>query len=279
MASLFLLYSGVKWWDGAYPFGTFHLFHLLLTGTSVYGVALMHYLDASAERALAAFRPILTVDAEAYANLQYRLTTLPAWPTLWVALLVGLWRGPAFLYYRDMYASLQLGTSLLALILELGFFCLLWAIAGVFVYHTLHQLWLVNQIYTTYTRINLFQLGPLYALSQLTARTAIGLLVVNGVWALAETASGQPLVRLDVTLFFSLVALATFLWPLRSVHTMLVAEKQRLQDETSQRLATTFVELERCLAVGDWAAISPVKVAIDSLRTKQEVITKLLTWP
>ena len=46
--ALFLPYSAVKWWDRAYPIGTFNGLHLLLTGTSVYGLALIHYLDRSA---------------------------------------------------------------------------------------------------------------------------------------------------------------------------------------------------------------------------------------
>lgn len=61
---LFVSYSAVKWWDRTYPSGTFNAFHLLLTGTGVYGLALMHYLDRSAASALAAFRPVLTVDID-----------------------------------------------------------------------------------------------------------------------------------------------------------------------------------------------------------------------
>jgi hypothetical protein len=159
--------------------GALNGFHLLLTGTSVYGLALMHYLDRTAERALAAFRPVLTVDARGYADLQYRLTTLPVWPTLWVSLLVGLWRVPSFLYHQDLFAALKLGTSTAALVLEIVFFFLIWAVAGAFVYHTVHQLRLVSQIYSQWTRVNLFQLGPLHAFSQLTARTALGIIVLR----------------------------------------------------------------------------------------------------
>ena len=73
----FLPYSAVKWWDRAYPIGTFNGFHLLLTGTGVVIIALMHYLDHRAGAALAAFRPVLTVDSQSYAELHFRLTTCP----------------------------------------------------------------------------------------------------------------------------------------------------------------------------------------------------------
>jgi hypothetical protein len=99
------------------------------------------------------------------------------------------------------------------------------------------------------------------------------------VWAIPQPATGHPLVLLETTLFFILVALVTFLWPLRHAHAVLAAEKQRLQDETAQRLATTFVELERRLDADDLEQIGVLKTAIDSLRVKQEVIAKISTWP
>jgi hypothetical protein len=269
----------VKWWDRAYPIGTFNGFHLLLTGTGLLIIALIHYLDRVAAAALADFRPVLTVDAQRYAELHYRLTTMPARPTFWVALLVGLWRGRYFLYHPNLFAPFKLGTSPLALAFEIVLFCFIWAMVGVFVYHTLHQLRLVSHIYTAHTRINLFQLGPLYAFSRLTARTALGIILLTGIWAFAERATGFPLLLSESTIFFSLVALLTFLWPLRSAHTVLAAEKQRLQDETAHRLANTFVELDHRVDADDLGDISTLKTAIDSLRAKQEVVAKISTWP
>jgi hypothetical protein len=276
---LWMSYSAVKWRDQAYPIGTFNGLHLLLTGTSVYGVALMHYLDRSAANALAAFRPVLTVDAKGYADLEYRLTTLPAWPTLWATILVGLWRGPFFLYHRDMFAHFKLGTSGVTLVLEIVLFCFMWGVVGAFVYHTFHQLRTVSHIYRQRTRINLFQLGPLYAFSQLTAQTALGIICASAVWVFAERFTGYPLVLSETTIFLSLVAVVTFLWPLRHAHAILAAEKQRLQDETAHRLATTFAQLEHRLDADDLATVSELKTVIDSLRTKQEVVGNISTWP
>jgi hypothetical protein len=245
----------------------------------VYGVALMHYLDRSAAHALATFRPVLTVDAEGYAALEHHLTTLPAWPTFWVTILVGLWRGTSLLYYAEMFAHFHLGTAVGVLVLDTVLFCLMWGGVGAFVYHTWHQLRVVSQIYRQWTRINLFQLGPLYAFSQLTAQTALGIIVGSGAWVLAEHYTGYPLVLSETTLFFSLVAVVTFLWPLRHAHALLAAEKRRLLDETGRHLATTFAELDRRLAAEDWEQVVALKPVIDSLRTKQEMVAKISTWP
>jgi hypothetical protein len=51
---------------------------------------------------------------------------------------------------------------------------------GVFVYHTIQQLRLVNSINVNYIRINLFNLRPAQAFSKVTASTAVGL--VAGVY-------------------------------------------------------------------------------------------------
>jgi hypothetical protein len=277
--ALLLPYSAVIWWESASAFGTFNWLHLLLAGTGVYGLALIHYLDRRAAAALAAFRPVLTVDEKSYAALRYRLTTLPARPTLWVTILVGLWRGPTFLYHQPMFAHFQLGTSLPALVLGGILFCLMWGVVGAFVYHTFHQLRTVSHIYSKWTRINLFQLGHLYAFSQLTAYTAVGIIVPSMTWAIAERATGYPLVLSETMLFFSLIALVTFFWPLRSAHAALATEKQRLLDETGRRLANTFGEMDRRVDTEDFAELSALKTAIDSLRTKQEVVGKVSTWP
>ena len=52
-----------------------------------YALALIHYLDSVAHRALKTFRPALHIDEAHYLALDYRLTTLPARPTLLASLL------------------------------------------------------------------------------------------------------------------------------------------------------------------------------------------------
>lgn len=277
--ALWLPYAAVKWWDGAYATGAFNGLHLLITGTGVYLLALLHYLNRLAARALIAFHPVLAVNDQLYAQLSYQLTTLPPRRTFWITVLAGLWFGPSFLYNRPRFPQLQLGTSPLALGLELLLFCFVWGIAATFIYHTLHQLRLVHTIYTRYTRINLFQLGPLYAFSRLTAHTAIGITLINYAWAIPLPATAAPLPGPEKTLFFALVAVVAFLWPLLGIHQLLFNERQRWQTETMLRLATTFADLERRLDGGDLAEIGALKTAIDSLTAKQAVLANISTWP
>src|SRR5689334_8536441 len=88
---LLALELGIKWADGTYAMGEVFPFHIVLTLNAVYVVALMHYLDDMAERALRQFRPALGVSDAEYARLQYELTNLPARPTLAASAIGALW--------------------------------------------------------------------------------------------------------------------------------------------------------------------------------------------
>lgn len=276
---IFGLYTTLKAWYGANPLGSFTTLDVLMTGTGLYLLALMHYLDNTAGKALAAFRPVLAVDEDGFAELAFRLTTLPSRRTLLVTLLVGIWLGPSFIYTYPAFSTLKLGMSPLLLCLETALFCFVWGMAGTFVYHTIHQLRLVSQIYTRHTHVNLYRLGPLYAFSRLTARTAIGITVVNYAWAVPLPETGLPPAGADTTIFFALFALIAFLWPLLGAHRVLADEKQRLQGETAQRLADAFGEVERGLETQSLEGVGNIKTAVDTLLAKQSVLAKISTWP
>src|SRR5512133_1633508 len=77
----------IKWLDGTYPVGEASLMHLELVADAVFPLAALHWLDNVARRTLHAFSPVLTADAAQQQQLEYRLTTLPAWPTLGVTLI------------------------------------------------------------------------------------------------------------------------------------------------------------------------------------------------
>jgi hypothetical protein len=181
--------------------------------TPLYLLALIHYLDDSAAAALARFRPVLTVDETGYDQLGYQLTTLPARPT-WIA------AGISVVY---TFSALTLNTltaqraesggtastvtgqhaesgviAAVFVVLNLWSNLLIYVLVFVAIYHTLHQLRLVSTIYTRHTRINLFQQGPLYAFSSLTARTAIGIGLPTYVWFQANSAYGMGTSASDI---------------------------------------------------------------------------------
>jgi hypothetical protein len=273
---------GVKWADHTYP-AHFGLWNVVLTLIGPYFLALTHWLDRVAGRALAAFRPALTGDEATYAGLRYRLTTLPAGPALLASLLVAGAGGVLHLVTPPERASaLQLHTSPAATVVDTGIWLFFCGVAGLFGYHTLHQLRLINRIYTTGTQINLFDQHPLYAFSGLTARTAVGLVpAMYGLGATLPAGGGSAATLLVALGFVSTLglAVATFAWPLWGVHQLLAHEKARRLSAVQQRMEVALGELQHRVDTGELPGVSDLKNALDGLVTGQAALEKIPTWP
>lgn len=140
-------------------------------------LALIHLLDNQAVTALNSMRPVLDTTESEFDQYEYKLSNMPSSPSLvagvtmliFVILMEQLWTVPI------RYAALE----------QLPIFNVVYYVIdkssaflfGVFFYHTIRQLRLVNTINSNHIRINLFNLGPLRAFSILTSSTAVGLLV------------------------------------------------------------------------------------------------------
>lgn len=171
--------------------------------------------------------------------------------------------------------------SLPVIVMDVGFRILIYVLVGVLIYHTLHQLRMVNEIYTKHTRINLFQLGPLYSLSSLTALTAIGIGIPTYLWFQINILSADSSYLSDIfqTIVLGIVIVVTFISPLLGAHSLLEKEKQRLNDEVARRMEATIARLHKQIdndVLDDRAAL---KETLDGLVTEQGVIQKLRTWP
>ena len=151
-----------------------------------------------------------------------------------------------------------------------------------FVYHTVHQLRLINHIYTERTHVNLFRMAPLYALSNLAALTAGSLTVIPYGFLWVNQAildwTKDPLI-LSFYLVITFFAVATFVWPQMGIHRLQVAEKERLMYEANQRLQATITELHQRIDSGKLEGIMSVNMAIASLETERKVVGGISTWP
>lgn len=251
---------------------------MVLSNTSaVYVFALMHYLDDWAAAALRRFRSVMIVDDAEYERLCYQFTTMPRRPAL-IATIIGLlYATVGLLAFGASDGSLPLATDVVQII----FFYASYTGLVVLIYHTVHQLRLVNEIYTHHTRINLFQRGPLYALSRLAARTAIGLSIPTFLWFQVSTSAEDVdyTGAFIETAFLGTVILLTFIWPLLGAHGLLDKEKERLKDQLARRVEATIVELQNRVDSGDLQGRDALRDTLDGLVASQSVIDKLRTWP
>jgi hypothetical protein len=273
---LYLLVSVAVWVEGAEPVGFLSYIAFDSALYILYYLALMHYLDSVAGRALDLFRPLLHVNELDYKQLRYELTTLPARNTLLAGSIGILVTVASLPFIPPAGKAAELAHNLSAQVA----FAIGNAVMATFVYHTVRQLRMVTHIQATATRVNLYRREPVYAFSRLTARTGIG-------WILALTIGMVP--RLGPTLtaeggmsMASMLlpfALLLFILPLHSIHRLLAAEKRRLQCEVERRLEMIFAQLHGRMDAGDIVDVGGVKVLLDSLLVERDTLSKIPTWP
>jgi len=276
---LLLMQTIVSWVEGAFPVGLINPVQAFMSGVIAFFLALFYYLDERAGAALAILRPALTANEEKYQNLLFRLTTLPRLSAilaslvmLSIALLAELINEP---YYPEALVSFPISANQFRILFLIG-----WCLFGAFMYHTTHQLRLINHIYTRYTRVNLFRMKPLYAFSYLSALTAgsltiiiYGFLIVN-----PNMDTRDPAILIWVFVFL-ITALVTFVWPQLGMHRLQDAEQEHCLDEAYLRLQATISELHQHLDDGELERMEDLNFAISSLEIEINALKGIRTWP
>jgi hypothetical protein len=278
----FLVGLAVLWGEGTIPIGQLYPLHIFISLTMGYFPVLIHYLDHQAGTALKTIRPLLKVDDAEYNDHHYRLTTLPAWPTLLISgfvlllpLVVDEIRRAAD--RPDIFAAL--GVSTVSYWLMYVFYRLLWWVFGTLIYHTAHQLRQIHHIYTAHTHINIFRAGPLYAFSSITALTAAGLVLPPYVFiALNPEGLGDP-ITIAYMLPITALALATFVWPQLGVRRLMAEQKGQMLDAHAVRLEAALVELRQRVDARETKEIDDVIKAISALDIEENRLRQVSTWP
>lgn len=294
---LFILTTVIKWEDGSYAaayaagtpglykFGPVYIypFHAVPELVTFYALALIHYLDDVAGRAIDSYRPAVKAEDAHFKELCYRLTTMPALPTLLasivgvvfaIGVLVVIWfAAPGF---AD---RLLLFTSTPATIVESAVFVLLWWNWGALVLHTVRQLRLVNHIYVEDTEIDIFNLSPLYSFSWLTARTAIGLVLATYAFILPAPGLMENPITLGIMAFNFVFAVVAFAWPLLGIHHLLDEAKSQKMAASAQTFEILIAELHRRANQGEFDSMAEMKEGLEALVHERDVIDKVYTWP
>jgi hypothetical protein len=244
----------------------------------VFFPALNRYLDREAEGALEALRPALEADEVTLSGLRYKLVTLPAVPTLLACLIAGM---------ANVLINEGLGTPAgfdevadfpVSRAMVYGMYVLTWSVWGGFVYHTIHQLGVINLIYSRYTLVNLFRLGPLYSFSRVTMLTAVSLTVPTYVWLAVIGGLLDP-IAMGITVPIAILAVVAFVWPLTGINRLLSNEQGRLLEEASARFEAAITELHRRVDSGNLKHMDELHKAIASLEIEQETLSRIPTWP
>ncbi len=137
---------------------------------------------------------------------------------------------------------------------------------------------MVSRIYQ-HTRVDVYQLGPLYAFSALSARTAVGLAIVMYLPAYISRGFESYAIWTIVRIFVAAIVALTFLWPLLGIHSLLAKEKHRMLGENARQLKTTYRELHQSIENSEPAGIESTAKAIGGLESEQKTLRAVSTWP
>jgi hypothetical protein len=288
----------VKWADGTYTPPYVNAFHVVLASNVAYLLAVVSFLDRVARKALATFRPASTLTDDQAKVVEYHLTTMPARPALvWAVIffVIGLlWEGSvAFAVYESpgidaiigpLLRSLHLFTSPVSDVIDGAVMLASFTLAGVLVYHTYHQLRVVDDLYRRHTHINLFYLRPIYGFSRLTVFTSIALLAQS--YVLPASVPGfltDPVaslsMRIALVVQISIVAIVVFVSPLIGIHLLLAEEKQKLLASSAKKVEAAIAQFDNLLDSGKLNDMSLMKDTMEGLATRQKFIDDIPTWP
>jgi hypothetical protein len=157
-------------------------------------------------------------------------------------------------------------------------YIVVWWVWGAFVYHTIHQLRLINHIYTQHTRVNVFRTRLLYAFSGTTAVTAVSLTIPSYTWLAINQSLRDP-TALGITVPVTALALVAFIWPQLGARRLLAQEKWLMLDDLSLRFEALIVELRQRVDSRNLEGIDDLKKLIAALEIEEEALNNVSTWP
>src|SRR3990170_4266813 len=175
---VYLVETLVQWQSGTMPWGSLLPTHAVM-GISAITLGLGHYLKGYAGGAFDSYRPPLLAEPAQAELIRYQLTRMTKGGA-WLATLFGVAFGLAGTVLTGVpyFRILHLATSPVSLLVNVLLGLATWAAFFTILYMILRQLRIVSSLFSTRTRVDLFSLEPLYALTGLTARAAFVFLVV-----------------------------------------------------------------------------------------------------
>lgn len=243
----------------------------------------IHSLAGVAGAAFDAFEPLLGDDvaAEERARMRYELTVIPPRPALGL-LAFNLVFTPLY-WVLDPEGSAISGTPPFALGLRYVSEVFFGSLVLIFLWQSLRQLAAVNRLHRRASVVDLFRPAPLYAFSQLTARTAVLLalafIVPTAVAAFQAQGAGADVLFAGFASIGVIAGTLVFVVPLLGMQRRIAAEKQRLQAEAGLRIETTIGAVHAAIDRGELAEAGAMQGALGVLVTERELVDRLPTLP
>jgi hypothetical protein len=270
--------NAIFWIDGSVPFGTVDPFNTSFSLFVLYWIALYQYLTHVGSRSLETFRPLLNVPDSEVERIEYELAKLPRWLG-WISIPLGYGVFAADILgnpqeYGDLVPNtvlIPIGDIALTGFMATCFICLL--------IRSVRQLRMVAKLHSRATSINLLELEPAHAFSELTSRTGIGVIFVLIFSLFLAPTAEKTAFDVITDAFVGVIAVAIFVVPLRGMRGLLEKEKERVLNEISQLLQDTRQLFHSKVKRQDYDSLDGMETAISTLIRERELFQKISTWP
>jgi hypothetical protein len=276
---IYIVETLVQWQSGTTPFGSFLPTHTAMA-MAAFALGLGHYLKAYSGRAFDSYRPALLADEAEARMIRYRFTVMTRRGAL-LASIGGVAVGVAGTLANGIpfWQILNLATSPLSTLFNTLLGVATWATFLTVVYMILRQLRIVSTLFSSRTRVDLFGLEPLYALTGLTARAAVSFLAIPALFVILAPGIREQRAYLLVAVAASSIAGSTFLLPLLGIHRLLVAEKTLRLADQSRRMRAAIDDLHQRMDRRRLRQMDDLYKAMAGLDIERGMLSKIPTWP
>jgi hypothetical protein len=266
------------WREGIVPPWQLDARILLVNTWAPYCLAFVYYLESTAADALAAFRPALGMDDDAFDRLNYEFTVMPMREVL-ISNVIGAAMAFISLHLHPETAEPFMNTPRAAIVnMTLSMFGT--ALTFTAIYLSFRLLRLIRRTYLGATQLDLFRTGQLYAFSGLTLRMGIGwfIIIYSGALFYPALLRNLPWVTGAAVILGGIAV--SFVWTLFDIHTRIRIEKSRHMGEIDRRLQATFTALHQQIDAGDdRLALARLREMMDALLVERGVVGRIPTWP
>ena len=276
-----LYVHGALWFDAALPLGKFDPIWVFNGVYVVISLAMLHLLERSANNAVEKFVQLAPDKREEIELQRYVMTTIPARPALWMALVFG-----ALMLYLSLSQPDYLPVGIhspLAKALLIAILIFNYSFVPIIIYQGARLLKAVTKLYALVDQVNIFHQQPLYAFSGLSFQASFfWILFANlSFFSLVIESSFYNVKAIDFFFWgvMMLLAFATFLIPPWGIHKRLVEAKLNLQEETSMQIDAVQRKLFNAIDKNNFKQIGGFNNAISSLYNMHEQLKSVPTWP
>lgn len=240
-------------------------------------LAFVHFLDDLASRAIENFRPALALSEEDFVNLCYLLTTMPTRPVVLMNLATAALTLTANVVFPDIFESVVGEVESTVPILLIPAAAL--GVSGSLIYHTIRQLAMIRSLYTSASRLTIFDATSTYAFSGLTMSTGLAWAVILYLGVRTVPGILEHPVWTAVSAAILTVIFASIGSVLVMINRRLVDEKNRLSNEVTNRLLSALSQVHERQDQDDLGNFEKQYQLVMTLSHERDMLRKTPTWP